>query len=65
MYHGKLKLDDIGGVIKSLVSEAVTTEKGAIREASEFYSFCQESLTLKNKRSSRVENRKLILVESD
>ena len=36
-----------------------------IKNASEFYSFCQENLTLKNKQSSIVEKRQFILVESD
>ena len=47
--HEKLKLDNLGGVIKSFVGQAVTSEKVVIRNASEFQSFCQENLTLKNK----------------
>lgn len=51
MNHGKPKSDELGGVNKSLVSQAVTNCMVMIRNASDFYSFCQESVTHKNKQS--------------
>ena len=52
--HGKSKSDGLGGVIKAHVSMAVAGERVIIRDAKEFFDYCQENLTIINCMLNRV-----------
>ena len=59
-----LKSDGLGGVVKSFVSRSVNSEGTVVRNAMEFYQFCTENLTFRN-RDGVANNRCFILVKPD
>ena len=62
--HGKSKSGGLGGVVKSFVSRSVNSEGTVVRNAMEFYQFCIENLTFRN-RDGVVNNRCFILVKPE
>ena len=62
--HGKSKSDGLGGVVKSFFSRSVNSEDTIVRNYMEFYQFCNENRTFRN-RDVVVNNSCLILAKPE
>ena len=62
--QGKSNSNGLGGVVKSFVSRSVNSEDTVVRNAMEFYQFCTENLTFRN-RDAVVNNHCFILVKPE